>query len=322
MRAPVRAFLRGSAAVVAIASWAGCGTGTTSADLPPEASCFNGIDDNGDGLVDCGDPSCLPGAECVAAADGFELGTRVEAAEACPADFPDADLVVGQGLQASAACGACGCSAPDAQCYAPMTTYGSNDCTGPYIHAASVTTAAICVGAEASTTGMRSIHFGSVRLYPGPCQPTNPIAATTWTERTRFCGTIHLGGGCATGQVCAPKATSRCALAGGSRACPAGYAKANQASWYAGVDDQRVCPCSCDAATGLSCAGFTMELLGSMCADPYATVTQDTCEVREFGSHMAARALGGPGGSCAPHGPGAMTGTALPSGEQTLCCLP
>lgn len=34
-------------------------------DVPPEASCSNGADDNGDGRTDCADPTCAENAACV-----------------------------------------------------------------------------------------------------------------------------------------------------------------------------------------------------------------------------------------------------------------
>jgi hypothetical protein len=319
MRTLFGACSSGAALVVAVACLAGCGSGT---DHRPEANCFDGIDDNGDGLVDCGDPTCLAGAECVAAADGYELGTRVELLEACPAAFPDTDLALGQGLVAGSTCDACQCSKPEAQCYAPMVTFESADCSGAYVHYASVSTAAICSGAGNPLGVVRSVYFGGVSLYAGSCTPNNPTTPTSWTQQARFCGTVHVGGGCATGQVCAPKAASHCALAPGAQACPAGYAQAHQASWYTAVADQRSCACTCDAPTGLSCAGTSVELLESMCDGPSTPAGLNACLAHEFGSTIAARAVGDPGGSCVPHGPGAMTGAALPTDERTLCCVP
>jgi hypothetical protein len=312
--------MRWTLALCAAVLASACGAG--GSERPAESSCLNGIDDNGDGLEDCRDPTCEPVAECVAAAPGFQLGTRLGAGEACPAAFPDADVLVGQGLQAPETCGPCACAMTFTQCYAQMLTYGSTDCSGTPIHDfGQVTSQAICSGAS-SGTPLRSVFFTDVHLSSFPCQPSNPRAPWSWTDDARFCGTIHLGGGCGSGRVCAPRAATHCAVAAGAQACPAGYVEANGAPWYAAVDDQRVCPCTCGPPSGMSCAGSSIELLASMCAEPATPVTPRTCVPGEFGEEVAARLVGGPGGSCAPSGPGPMTGAAAPAQPQTLCCLP
>lgn len=295
-----------------------------SEDAPPlEANCFDGIDDNGDGLEDCRDPTCGPVAECVAVAPGFQLGTRLGAAEACPDAFPDADLVVGQGLVAPSTCGACTCENDRSECYTSMSGFASSDCTGAPLGSVEVSTAFICSGMDRYSPPFGSVSIGAVvRLFPQPCAASNPTAPTSWSEEARFCGTIHLGGGCGPGMACAPRAASHCALAAGTRACPAGYAAANGAPWYASVTDGRVCPCTCDAATGMSCDAVSADVMNDSCGEPGTPAPLSACIPGEFGESVFARMVGGPGGSCAPHGPGPMTGAAVPADVQTLCCVP
>jgi hypothetical protein len=68
---PTEVFLSrrlwGGAALGALAlmlAWS-CGPTEPSGPSGPETSCTNGLDDNGDGLVDCADPTCTQNSNCV-----------------------------------------------------------------------------------------------------------------------------------------------------------------------------------------------------------------------------------------------------------------
>ncbi|MCC6748385.1 MAG: PKD domain-containing protein [Deltaproteobacteria bacterium] len=60
----------------------GCNFDTYRCSLPPPESCANGVDDNGNGLVDCGEPSCNGHTTC--------LGSTVAPALLKNFDTPDA----------------------------------------------------------------------------------------------------------------------------------------------------------------------------------------------------------------------------------------
>ncbi|MBI5479962.1 MAG: hypothetical protein HY906_13940, partial [Deltaproteobacteria bacterium] len=97
--------------------------------------CMNGIDDNGDGLVDCDDPQCQAAYQCVPVApDGWaEVGwVDPDGFPTCPPELPKvltiydaADLVA-----PPAGCG-CACGAPSgAKCATHMTCYYNGFCDG------------------------------------------------------------------------------------------------------------------------------------------------------------------------------------------------
>jgi hypothetical protein len=111
------------ALLVVLCAVAACGGGHGSdkadAVIGPEANCFDGLDDNGDGNPDCADPSCASLAVCVpqvpagwAGYTALYEGTS-PGPSACAEPYP---TMVAAGnadpMGAPAACTACSCGAP------------------------------------------------------------------------------------------------------------------------------------------------------------------------------------------------------------------
>jgi hypothetical protein len=216
------------------ASLIACGDGSTArsigaplpdapkpsdATTPSGENCFDGIDNNGNGLVDCADPACAGIAMCAPAVPNGWLG-HAELYEGaampslgCIAPWTQ-ELVPGRTAPSGtpATCGACACGAPNAQ--GACLPSGGAATVAPVTFAS---TALACEGAS-----------------------TSPSDA-----------------GCA-GSACvaapAPAFTAGlCVHATGVEACPAPYTVRHV--YFAGVSDTRGCaPCACAAATNGACA--------------------------------------------------------------------
>src|SRR5439155_17176203 len=100
-----------------------------------------------------------------------------------------------------------------------------------------------------SGDGARVGFFVAANSCSGPSGTAAKVPAAFATSE-RFCGAAVMGGGCAAGSVCMPKASSLCALADGDVACPSGFTALQGTSWYSGFNDTRACAaCSCAAPT-------------------------------------------------------------------------
>src|SRR5262249_44260713 len=107
------------------------------ADAPPAVeNCTNGVDDNGNGLVDCADPACQPGYECLPApAAGWtvarvDTGASNSAAPPCPTGY-GSPSTLGSGFAVpSPGCTTCSCDSPTNGTCGTMTPrlYGNGGC--------------------------------------------------------------------------------------------------------------------------------------------------------------------------------------------------
>ena len=111
---------------------------STSTGGVPETDCFDGLDNNGNGLVDCADLSCSSVVECVPdvpTADGwdgpFALYDGAPSDPGCPNAYPSPAYVGNDNLMASpATCAACFCGvASGEKCVPPAElTIGDASC--------------------------------------------------------------------------------------------------------------------------------------------------------------------------------------------------
>src|SRR5262245_35015382 len=95
-----------------------CGNVPAAPDAVVEL-CFDGQDNDGDGLADCGDPDCDAGAICVASAADRPAGALVPGDQPCPAGFQGGETTIHRGLQPSE-CTGCGCTVGDTICEATV----------------------------------------------------------------------------------------------------------------------------------------------------------------------------------------------------------
>lgn len=308
----------------------GAGAGVDAGPDTGDELCFNGVDDDEDDAVDCGDPNCGEVARCVPVSEalGLEAGALVEPDEPCPPGFEGGEVIVNQGLD-QGACEGCTCAGAtdcageafyylsDADCVADTELTGgvaapapvTFDCSATPIHDSDT----FGIRAELTPTASCAVDGAAA---PGP---------TSWQRSMKFCVASEFAGGCASNEVCVRKTAApeaQCALARGEVGCT-GFATVED-DWYTGVDgdsDSRACgACSC-LASGGDCDGVAVES-GSdyTCGDRTEQIGdgEKLCfrvyspPVRLVGTSTPA--------DCTAEAP--LSGEILPSGQQTLCCAP
>jgi len=298
-------------------------------------TCFNNLDDDCDGNVDCADTDCTAGAVCVALdpTQGMLGVVMPDATTPCPANYTTATTINRAPVQAQ--CSGCSCSRPPVNCVATIYDYPSYAacmtdpssqtqvgmfssglaCQTPNWHPYDPDRYVFGVGMSAPTP-----------MYPG-CTPggTATAGAPTWAVTTRFCATTLRGGGCATGSVCLPAITNnppRCVMAAGGGACPTGTQRSD---WYTGYTGNFACnPCSCGQTEGASCAGVQLVVgNGGSCtsASMYAVLlgAAHVCAPPGALLNPAIVFTGTPTSpTCAPQN--TSSGSLTPTGPQAVCC--
>ncbi len=306
-------------------------------------NCFNGVDDNCDGLVDCADPECSGAdggtqvAECIPDPDSAIAGTLSTTAS-CPAGYSGTATTLNAGLNAGfCAGGTCSCSngivGGPATCSTSLVDKGTTvtACitafggTTVWTH----TSADGCVGfSPLSSTNKYNLGTPTLNVTCNPSTGGTPIKnAPTWTTTDTFCtppsapssdaGQGAFGAGCPSGHVCAPVAPNHCVLEPGNQvACTVtGYGVPNTTPFYSGYDDTgRTCACTCNM--GLTCSGGVGMGTGS-CGSLFFVGAG--CQNGLTYDHVSISAPSGVNG-CTP---GATTsGTTSTTGfERTVCCM-
>jgi hypothetical protein len=312
--------------------------------VPAVEDCFNGIDDDCDGLTDCADPACVPIAVCVPRPSG-NVGAIVGATDACPKGFAAVNnnatpfgLTIDGG---GAACGGCQCvqATSATTCSATLTTYLSTaDCqaaaNGKNVGTISSGGPDPCPVPDTSTANVFGAALSPWTVSSSSCGPSGtPMRPTaTFATNAGFCPAANLvastlDSGCGTGSVCMrrPAAGMACVLLADASACPSGTKTSG--ILYGGLQDNRTCAaCTC-AVQGASCDNLVVAMgsdygCGLDTADlrggaRTCTTTQPTSGVYVPGYHLTGQPTNG---ACKPVS--ALSGTVTPTGARALCCVP
>ena len=308
-----------------------------AADLAPPAdmvcvptaetgnACFDGVDNDCDGHIDCDDPDCNAIAQCVPTPSaGFVLGIAVAQSSFCPGMFVQQE-VINEGLNpASPQCptnactcnGVMGCNGAihsfdnDSSCSgeeedvsadSTCRNWNVNQTTGSVMSSVIVTGSAQCVKGGSSTHG-----------------------SVSWTTSDNFCKTTAIGGGCMPGNSCVPllAAAKICELSDGTPACDGGY-NAFGGPWFHDFSDARTCTCNCGSATGGACGNTYTIYSDNNCGTTVTTVAQNqmSCVTESGANFHTVKITGGTAPGC-----GAPTttvgGTVAGTGTKTICCRP
>jgi hypothetical protein len=324
----------GAAATGGRGGGAGAGTGGRGGCGATAESCFNNLDDDCDGAIDCMDPDCTPVAACVALDPALgAVGVVMPDAQApCPPNYVAATTINRAPVQAQ--CSGCSCTPPQVNCVTTIHDYASYDqCAngGSPTQVSTFSSGLSCQNPNWHAYDPNGYVFGVsigelTPMYPGCNAAGTPTTSTpTWSLTTRFCATSLRGGGCATGSVCLPTVSNnpqRCVMTAGSASCPTGTQRSD---WYTSYTGNFACnPCSCGQPSGASCGGLQLfvgrnascdaagmfALLsgsGRICAPPNTLLDPSIMFV---GSPTAP--------TCVPQN--TSNGSLVPSGPQTVCC--
>lgn len=266
-------------------------TSSTGGSDAGTEDCTNGVDDNGDGKVDCADPAC-GAAACVSEVPSGWTG-YIALYEGdpgkdpgCPAvTFPNQLYTGKAGLTAPPAqCSTCTCGAPvGITCTVPPLSVatatcaqiqtGSSFCSGDLNEAAT----GVCNGQDGFLGGQTNCGppptckgnqacNGSITLPEAAVTGTGictasaqsaKVSQASWSTLGRACGNMAIGGGCNVGQVCLPKPAAPyqggiCVFKKGLSTCPALFP--TQHVFYDDLDDKRACSdCTCGTSSGGAC---------------------------------------------------------------------
>jgi len=324
----------------------GTGTGTasgTGGGLPED--CLDGVDNDGNQLVDCEDPLCQSGYECVPEVPTGWLGIYRLATAQYPVASPacpngDEGEIYFEGLGDAATCSSCSCgSAQNGDCTLPtMSCYeDSSSCST----SVDVTSPAdtnchdfpygfLCSGGCSS--GQKCQISSQASLVGSPSCPASGGAVTLpdmWQQQHDVCHYDSLGAGCGSGMVCVAKGAApyddpACVIQADAGACPAGWTDEIHA--YADANDTRDCSdCTC-SAQGLSCTGGMVTVYNDNgCGGSNMSVSGTSChEVGDYtddktGSYRVTAAT--VSGTCTAAG-GDPIGAVEPTNPTRICCLP
>ena len=183
--------------------------------------------------------------------------------------------------------------------------------------------AGVCTKASASAVGQVALWLGPP-TSAGTCAPkSNHVLPTpTFSDQTRLCtGATAVAGSCGTGQTCMPqpfKPFDVCVYHSGNLACPSAYPQKTVV--FDGYQDTRSCSaCSCGNATS-SCKGMVQ--FASTCSSggiAYGAVSGCGTPSPDIAATQYGTYVPNPSGTC-PASSSTLTGTAVPTGETTVCC--
>jgi hypothetical protein len=309
-------------------------------------NCLNGLDDDGDNLIDCADPNCNAGFTCTPPPpDGWVgpvalwQGTAAPSPTVCSDNgFQQVAATLFAGvIAAPAMCAGCVCDSPvDVSCpEARISFSASATCAAPLT---GLTIPSNLCHAFLLPIDARSVRWESVAAQGGFCSPSTNGESTLpplrWSRHAAACFNSTPGGGCSTG-TCQPRPTAplgsrTCIAQVGEFTCPSQYPQ--RSLYYFGVQDNRGCTeCSCATPTGASCSGQLLVTSDSVCSAERTTIrTIGTCAtvgpdptppappIPQSRSAVY-RETGASGGTCRSSG-GSATGSAEDASPVTFCC--
>ena len=303
---------------------------------PCQEDCTDGVDNDGDGNTDCADSKCsgytcaTPPPQGWTGPVAFYVGSPNGVTPACDAAWPTA--IAGHSIL-SAPAATCGCTCGAAQgssCGQPTLTVssGSNCLTnnGSYTPGEGQCLSMGPTAPYAMTT--------PVPVTQGTCTatPSKTITPASWGEEDLVCDGATLGKGCPDPDaVCVrkpqgPFSAGLCIAHDGDVSCPLNGPYATKHLIYDDVTDDRSCSnCSCDPASGATCAGNFTLYGNSGCSTQHDTLPAGApCTPVSNAHSLSFKHTSGPTvGSCSPPaGAGQPTGTATPVGPRTVCCTP
>jgi len=294
-------------------------------------------------------PSCVGGQTCVDPVPGGWAGPLALFVDVnpggpppqpapCPPTYP-MDVYDGVGLptQPQDQCNCTCATSTGGKCGSTtVTIYTNSSCTTSCGNATDPTSCAYlnnCAG----YTGTYAIVPATPVADAGSCKPSQTIVqpAWGWTQTSRTCQTMTLGGACGTGGVCvnvppSPFLPKVCLAQSGDVPCPGGTYSSKNVFYQGGnhVDDARGCSaCTCQTPN-TKCLGTAMTVfdVGTGPCDYtsyYNLVVDGGCQplytlspyyVLESPPYVSP-------GSCQPTG-GQPVGQITPLGPTTVCCQP
>jgi hypothetical protein len=299
--------------------------------VPNAEVCNNGMDDDGDGAIDCADSQCTTHV-CAPTTPAGWVGPMAmrddptSASPACAGPYASQSYTGGRQVNCPAhTCGVCSCgSPPGVSCDTPIVSRwssGNPTCSGPPVQFFPAPACA-AVDGRFMTDAPLTVGSGTCAGQRGPDDKPTPAFTRTGVA----CTGVTAGGGCPTGQCLpnpgAPFEAKPCIYRAGDLTCPAGYT-ANRRVYYQNITDGRTCTtCSCGSPV---CKGRLWTGYDSTCPTGDGTgAPVPVAACTEAGGILAVYMAYVPlGPSCTP-GDSAEGGSCTPDATTatTVCCMP
>lgn len=250
---------------------AGSATSDAGGKPPEPEDCYDGDDNDADGLVDCEDSDCTPTSECVAEPPVGWLAVRsyeepyppAAAAPSCPSGASPIELFADPAGTPS--CEPCSCSWMGAACSAPKLACWYHNVTCWFDPA--VIVQSDYGGCAPNPPVPSTSAIGSCRLSAPPqiltqgeCTASGGtlVEAEPWGRAIHACPVPAAGKGCGEGAACLPRSAAPydtlCLLRDGQDACPAGFQTVDVQAFADGIDSRTCTPCACSTAS-VTCVG-------------------------------------------------------------------
>jgi hypothetical protein len=293
----------------------GATQGSTGTPNPPEADCLNGVDDDGDDLVDCADDDC-ENVKCVSVpGDGWVPVVKQPMGDSCPEPW---SKIVAQGgsnpTLPEPQCSECTC---DATCFATLEFYEEDHCEEVVGSPLELMPDSCEPLGEPASSYFKLTTDASC----GPAAGGEPIGeAASFAEQLNVCTAPEIGGGCGEKSQCLTLSSTdaRCVYHDGDVSCPEPFK--NETHYFGDFDDGRAChSCECGGDGPPECVGSVTLASGDACDVVEASAEVGACgaipepqTVNAFTSELV-------GPSCTPSG-GEPKGELKPISPFTICC--
>ena len=316
----------------------GGGTGGDGGFSPED--CTNGVDDNGDNLVDCADPYCSDHL-CVeqnipTSWNGPGIFYLGPSAPSCAGAWPITALSAGAGTLTAppASCSNCSCGSPNGvSCVGGTTSFWTNsNCNGAATASQTPAALATCEAVTGASAGFMSVQAEPIAPSGGSCSPSGgspTIPPASYAFDALVCGGATFGAGCPGTEACTPPPgagyeSGICIFRGGNRTCDPPFTVKHLV--HASISDNRGCSsCSCGSPSNVSCNGITEIYVGSgntTCQGSTVALSHGgSCNAVNLAWSMVTLPASASGGSCSPSG-GNPIGWASEDGTSTVCCTP
>lgn len=310
----------------------GAGGRTASAGANDE-NCTDGVDNDGDGAIDCADSDCSAGFECVDVPSGWDgpyLVREVGYVDELPdcADGSDTILFFAE-PSGPAECSECTCN--QVPCLPAISCWPADNCDGQGVDLTDLLADGECH--KPVDLIAKNVDHLSCRLTGAPpsCVPSGVDFSNKdpWKKRVGLCE-LPAQSGCDVGQVCVARDGEgfSCLMASDDVSCPTGPFHSKRLV-YSGHKDSRKCKsCACGEP---SCATVGYKIYDhDDCTtddDEPITVDSDTCtkasswDVLDSDTWALGPILPLAQGSCEASG-GEADGKMEPVDPVTLCCQP
>lgn len=296
----------------------------------PVERCGNGIDDDGDGRVDCDDSDCSNMRCNPSAPSGWEGPVSLDDGNAaCAGSYDQLAFTAGTEPSAAAAsCTPCSCSGDSCSEFVDFVTSDAAQCGGT-----SCTTSFNQNCAEISPACLQNLSSAYLKTQlpaNSGCKPSEQkpqLEHAAWKTEVRACRpAVVYGGGCPTNQVCMPSASSDdaglCIWREGEASCPEGrYSERHM--YYREIKDTRACSeCSCKSP-GCDYHWRVYNSDDQSCTTPVLDLKNEgqCVQVNPSGGKLRVAAAISGGGSCEPAG-GQPSGEVSADKPVTVCCAP